>query len=162
VSLSGEGVINKPSLISVSPSSYDFGKRIIGKVYPSATFTVSNEGTGDLKIESVSLDGLDRAVFTIESDDCSGGQFAQDGKCYIKVNFKPDEIRQYSATLVVNSNDPTTPRLEVPLKGEGVEESKPDGGVSYDIIVEEDTSISITDVKSKDESTSGCGCTVIE
>jgi len=162
VSLSGEGVFNKPSQISVTPSSYDFGRRVIGKVYPSATFTVSNEGTGDLKIDSVSLDGLDRAVFTIESDECSGGQFAQGGKCYIKVNFKPEEIRQYSATLVINSNDPTTPRLEVPLKGEGVEESKPDGGVSYDIIVEEDTSVSITDVKSTDESTSGCGCNVIE
>ena len=162
VSLSGEGVINKPSLISVSPSSYDFGKRIIGKVYPSTTFTVSNDGTGNLSIDSVSLDGTDKVAFSIDSDDCSGNQFAQDGKCYIKVNFKPDEVKQYSASLVINSNDSTAPRLEVSLKGEGIEENKPDAGVSYDVIVEEDISISTSDVKSKDESTSGCGCNVIE
>ncbi len=164
VSLSGEGVLNKPSQISVSPSSYDFGKRIINKVYPATTFTVSNTGTGNLEITSVALEGVDSSAFSIDSDDCSGNQFAPDGICYIKVSFKPDVVKTYSANMVIYSNDGTAPKYEVSLKGEGIEQAEKDGGVEYDIYIENDTGGggALSDVKSKDESTSGCGCSMIE
>ncbi len=163
VSLTGEGVVNKPSAISVTPSSYDFGKRIIGKVYPPVTFTVKNEGTGNLSIDSVLIEGMDAPVFKIESDDCSKNQFIPDGSCYIKVSFNPVDEISYSVNLVINSNDSTKPKFEVPLKGAGIKGEREDAGVTEDIASEEETGTQpISDTKSKDESTSGCGCSIVE
>lgn len=163
VSLTGEGIVNKPSQISVTPSSYDFGNRIIGKVYPPVTFTVKNEGTGNLIVDSVQINGQNADAFKIESDDCSGNQFTPDGMCYIKVSFSPAEEVSYSAKLVINSNDSTTPELEVPLKGAGVKAETKDGGVIEDVVYEEDSGTQTqNDVQSKDESTSGCGCSIVE
>ncbi len=163
VALKGEGVLNQPAQISITPSSYNFGKRIIGKVYPSVTFTVKNEGIGNLSIISVSIEGNDGNNFKIESDDCSGNQFAPDGLCYIKVSFNPDDVREYSANLVIKSNDSSSPEVKVSLKGEGIISEDKDAGVINDIFIEEDTGTHQTsDVKSKDESTSGCGCNIVE
>ncbi len=163
VNLSGEGVINKPSEISVTPSSYDFGKKIIGKTYPSVTFTVKNEGTGNLIVDSVFLEGEDAEVFKINSDDCSGNQFAPDGLCYIKISFDPKDEKLYSVNLTINSNDLSTPELKVPIKGEGIREESKDAGTTYDISISEDSNISsLTDAKSTDTSESGCGCSIIE
>ncbi|MCX7957763.1 MAG: choice-of-anchor D domain-containing protein [Deltaproteobacteria bacterium] len=163
VALKGEGVLNKPSDISVTPSSYDFGRKIIGKVYPPVTFTVKNEGTGNLIIGSVGLDGNDKDAFKIESDDCSGNQFSQDGLCYIRLGFRPDEEKLYSVSLVINSNDAVNPRLDVPVKGEGITEQGKDTGGTSDSSVADDSGIApSSDIKSGDTSESGCGCSIVE
>lgn len=163
VSLKGEGVVNKPVMINVTPPSYDFGERIIGKAYPPVTFTVKNEGTGNLTIDSVLLDGDDTDSFKIESDDCSGNQFTPDGLCHIKLNFSPREEKSYSIKIVINSNDSSTPRLDVPVKGKGIKEVEKDAGTTTDIAIEIDSGYTpLTDTRSTDTSESGCGCSIIE
>ena len=103
--------------ISVSPNSYDFGNVVVKNSSSSATFTIQNNGTGNLKTTKVKVIGTDAKMFKIRG---GGKKTIVPGDTYsFTVTFKPTSTGTKSATLQILSNDPDTPTIEVPLSGTG-------------------------------------------
>ena len=114
--------------IAVEPSSHDYGDVEIG-TSASQTFVVSNEGTSDLEVTSVSLVGTNANEYTI----ASGGDpfnLAPGATHDVIVDFSPSSEGSKSATLRFESNDPDENPLDVALSGNGVAAPVPDIAVS--------------------------------
>jgi uncharacterized repeat protein (TIGR01451 family) len=100
--------------IVVSQDSLDFGGVKVGKSL-SKTLKITNNGTGDLTITTVT--GLEGTNFSISG---SSSITIKSKKSYnLKVAFKPTSTGSKTATLKISSNDPHTPALEIPLSGTG-------------------------------------------
>ena len=105
--------------ISVFPDSHDFGSVTISNT-STQTFTVSNTGTGDLMIGSVSIDGTDVSQFFFNGDNCSGKTISPSSSCTVQITFSPTSVGLKSATLSIPSNDPASPTVQVGLSGKSV------------------------------------------
>jgi hypothetical protein len=103
----------KVSHISVSLNSLDFGSVKMGKSLKK-TLKIINNGTGDL---TVSIGGLGGTDFSVAG---SGALTVKAGKSYnLNVTFKPASSGAKTATLSLNSNDPSTPTVDILLSGTG-------------------------------------------
>lgn len=99
--------------IAVEPGAIDFGPSAVG-VVAQAGFTVGNRGSGTLTLNArVEPEGQG---FAVESapDSVRPGQ-GVDGA----VRFTPAGRGAVQAELVLESNDPDTPELRIPLTGQG-------------------------------------------
>ena len=102
---------------SVTPASYPFGNVKVKKS-KTASFVVKNNGTANLSILSSTITGTNASMFKITSG--GGSKTIKPGKTLtIKVAFKPTSTGSKSANLEINSNDPVTPTLDIPLTGTG-------------------------------------------
>lgn len=121
----GEGLNTLRPIILATPNPLSFGA-----VYPGVTaaqnLTVSNEGTGNLEVSSVRL-----------SEDSHPGLRVEDQAFAIPVSAAPvafpvrltvTELGPVSGKILIASNDPRTPVLEVPITAIG--EVKPGPGVA--------------------------------
>ena len=107
--------------IAVSPASYTFGDTKEGSFSPPQTFTVTNQGLGDLVIGGMSLTGTDAPEFPIQNDGCSGKVLLPTESCSLQVTFMPASAGGKSAELSVSSNDPDENPFPVKLTGVGAE-----------------------------------------
>jgi uncharacterized protein (TIGR01370 family) len=107
--------------ISVSPSSYNFGSIDVGSSSSPQTFTISNSGTADLIVSSVSITGSDSDQFTLQVGTCTTltPTISAGGSCTVTVTFSPTSEGSKSATLQIASNDTDTSTLNVSLSGSG-------------------------------------------
>ena len=124
VALSGNGVSQPVADIAVSPSSKNYGDIQIGSS-SSETFIVTNDGTANLDVSSVSLAGTNSNQFSIVS---GGGSFsvAPGASHDVVVSFNPNTEDVKNATLQFASNDPDENPLDVALSGNGVSQPVPD------------------------------------
>ncbi len=102
--------------ISVSCSTVDFGSVVLGET-SNRSCSVSNTGTGDLHIDTISITGTDASMFS-QTNPCftvSPGE-----SCEISLTFAPTSVGSKSATMGIFSNDPYRPTVEVALTGVGV------------------------------------------
>ena len=104
--------------IESNPTFSDFSEVEVGSD-STKTFTVSNTGTEDLEIETITIEGTDSSQFTTQNDNCSAQTIAPSGSGTIDVVFSPTSEGLKSANLKIPSNDLDTPTLSVPLIGEG-------------------------------------------
>jgi hypothetical protein len=99
--------------ISVPQTTLDFGNVKVGKK-KTKTLKIMNSGTGDLVI---TLLGLEGTGFSIQG---SSSVTIKGKKSYsLKVLFMPTSSGLEAATLMMSSNDPDTPILEISLSGTG-------------------------------------------
>lgn len=114
VSLSGTGV--RPVLV-LTPTALAFGDRAVGSS-GTQVVTVTNQGTGTLLISSLTLTGSGRHAFTVSPN----APFAvpANGTVALMVTFTPTSVGPASASLTLQSNDPTNPTASVNLSGTGV------------------------------------------
>jgi len=99
--------------ISVVQTTLDFGSIKVGKK-KTKTLKVTNNGLGDLMIM---LSGLEGTGFSIQG---SSSVTIKGKKSYsLKVLFMPTSSGLEAATLMMSSNDPDTPTLEISLNGTG-------------------------------------------
>ena len=97
VNLSGSG-ISGPSAEAL-PAALSFGTLTVGQ-QDTRVAQLTNVGTDDLTITSVSLSGVDSAQFTIVSDGCMGaGTLAPGTDCLVEVQFHPDSAAAFVASL---------------------------------------------------------------
>ena len=89
------------------------------------TFTVSNTGTGDLIIGSITIDGAQASEFSLNGDNCSGKTLTPSEVCTLAVTFAPTVLGAQSAVLEIPSNDPVSPTVQVVLSGAGDYEATP-------------------------------------
>ena len=116
----GTPTIPKPD-ISVNPTSHDFGSLDVGDTSQAQTFTLTNSGNVDLVIGILSITGRDSSDFIIHNDSCSAQTIAPFGTCMVDVVFSPTSGGSKSASLSIQSNDPNTPTLNIPLSGTGTD-----------------------------------------
>ena len=116
-------------VISVSPTSYDFGSYYVGNPSPYKRFTVTNTGMSALTIQSVSITGTNALDFSY-IDMCTGDILSPSENCLISVQFLPLSEGTKNAVLSIQSDDPVTPVLDAPLSGTGLNNppvADPDG-----------------------------------
>ena len=107
------------SNITIAPALWNFGPVFTGS-FGEKTFVVKNTGTATLRITTVDSPLV---PFTIFNDGCSSAHDLTPGStCNIVVRFTPIAASPppFSSSFNINSNDPDTPTLNVPLSGTGV------------------------------------------
>ncbi len=108
--------------ISAAPADYDFEDLNVGSSFiPTQTFTVSNNGAGNLNIGNLTITNSDD--FTISG--CSGQILAPSQTCEIKVASSPKSVGVKTATISIPSDDPDTSNLTVSVRVNGVSIQKP-------------------------------------
>jgi hypothetical protein len=106
-------------VISVSPLSLDFGPMNVGAETSPLPVTVANVGCADLSVGTLYLSGSDVDQFRIQNDGCSGQAISPGGSRRVEVVFRPTSVGTKSATLVIPSNDPDRPEVQISLTGTG-------------------------------------------
>lgn len=105
--------------ISVSPTSKNFGDVQVGSSSAPQTFTVSNEGTADLEVGTITLGGTNADQFSIQNDNVSEQTIAPEDSATLEVVFSPTSTGTKTAQLSIPSNDPDEDPLTVSLQGRG-------------------------------------------
>jgi hypothetical protein len=113
-------LLNATSQISVTPSFFDFGNVAVGQTSPPQAFIVQNTGSTDLVIFSVIIAGANASEFVISFSSCQGSTLSPGATCVIDVVFAPQTPSPKSASIVIDSSDPISPVLSVPLEGDAV------------------------------------------
>ena len=96
--------------IAVDPLSYDFGDLFLGAT-ATTQVVVRNIGTDLLTISSITIDD---GAFTADQ---SAFALAPGATQIVNVTFNPAVVQPYTATMAVNSDDPTDPVMNVALSG---------------------------------------------
>ncbi len=99
--------------ISITPMSIDFGK-IETNTSSSQFLTIQNDGQAVLILSSIDPPGF---PFSINSDTCSGSSLPPGNSCTLEIVFAPLSENSFSSSVIIYSNDPDTPAVEVPLTG---------------------------------------------
>jgi uncharacterized repeat protein (TIGR01451 family) len=116
VALSGTGTLQQ---ISVEPDSLDFGDVLRGTTSPAKSVRVTNTGSANLTIGTLTIDN-DRFAFANPlTDDISGLTLGPGEWADIYLVFSPDATGPQTGKLTVPSDDPATPAFEVELSGNG-------------------------------------------
>lgn len=125
ITLSGNGT---QPLAAVDRTEVDFGLQRTGLAGPAGLTKIilGNEGSAELAIASISLDGSDQEQFSLDFTDCpvGSGQLAAGGECEIEVGFQPESEGSKSASVSFQTDggDPS-----VDLSGIG---GSPEGGLA--------------------------------
>jgi hypothetical protein len=114
VSLSGTGT---QPVLSLSTSSLTFADQAVGTTSSAQTVTITNNGTSDLHVSTVSTSGTNPGDFSASPSGCADVPVGS--TCTISVTFTPSASGARSATLNIVSDSPTSPD-QVTLTGTGV------------------------------------------
>ncbi|MBC8313107.1 MAG: choice-of-anchor D domain-containing protein [Candidatus Cloacimonetes bacterium] len=126
VRLVGVGEAVEPE-IRVSADDHNFGEVLIDDS-DDWTFTIYNDGNGDLEVESVVTTG------DYFSDDLDAGfTIEPEGEQNVVVTFAPGEAGDFEGVVTIVSNDPNQGELVVSVSGMGVAEAVPAIGVPEEI-----------------------------
>jgi hypothetical protein len=119
VSLSGTGTA--PS-VSLSARGLSFGSQALSTTSAAQTETVTNTGTGDLTISTVTLGGTNASDFAKSADTCTGATVTPNGTCTVSVRFTPSATGSRSASLnfTDNNNGVAGSTQMVTLRGTGI------------------------------------------
>jgi hypothetical protein len=118
--------------ITVTPLALDFGSVAVGAMSGTQPLTVTNDGTGDLILKTVSLVGT---AFVKASDTCSNVALAPGQSCTVSVLFKPGATGEKTSTLSIPSNDPDLSENPAKVALTGIGTSGAGGGAVPDITV---------------------------
>jgi len=102
--------------IAWSPNALEFGEVPSGGE-STLSVTVSSVGTADLEIAAVDLDGTTAPEFTLTLDPAPLS-LAPGYTTQVDVTFAPTEEGLAEGLLLIESNDPDVPLVEIPLSGE--------------------------------------------
>ena len=118
--------------ITVDKNSHTFVKTLINQNSSEATFTLKNNGYGNLFINLIRIE--DDVNFSLTFDSCSGFNLNSKEYCSIKIIFNPKITGIISTKLFIHSNDPFTPEKILNISGIGILERlrilTPNGGES--------------------------------
>ncbi len=102
----------------------DFGSVAVGQSSATLTYTLNNQGPGEVAVSSFALTGSAPEAFSIAGGTCSGGiRLAQGASCTVLLQFVPEVAGARRATLLVAS-DGTNP-ADVLLSGIGSASTTP-------------------------------------
>jgi len=105
--------------IDVSPTSKDFGSVQVSTSSAPQTFNVTNIGTANLTVGTITITGPNSDQFSKQNDNISGQTITPGGWATLQVVFSPTSVGLKSATLNITSNDPDENPFTVDLSGTG-------------------------------------------
>jgi len=103
---------------SASPSPLAFGNQTQGTTSNAMTLTVTNTGTTNLAITTVTPGGANMADFIVGTDTCADATVSAGKTCTVSVEFDPSTTNSESATLTFADNASDSPEV-VNLTGTG-------------------------------------------
>jgi Bacterial Ig-like domain/HYDIN/CFA65/VesB-like, Ig-like domain len=109
--------------VDATPATVDFGDQEIGQRSAVQMVTVANNGSSEVVITSVGIEGTNPQQFsTADSSTCGPGPLDGGASCTVGVRFTPTGRGERSATLVVElqEGDPVTAALSGTGVGEAV------------------------------------------
>ncbi|MBI3485004.1 MAG: choice-of-anchor D domain-containing protein [Acidobacteria bacterium] len=109
--LSGTGFV--PPVVSLSPTSLDFGNQIVATSSAAKTVTLTNTGGTVLNISSLTISG-DYS----KTDNC-GASVTAAGSCTINVTFTPSTTGTRSGAVTITDDAAGSPHI-ISLTGNGV------------------------------------------
>ncbi|MFL5352438.1 choice-of-anchor D domain-containing protein [Archangium sp.] len=113
VDLSGRGVV--PNLV-LDPSPLAFGPQIVGTTSTARTVKVTNSGTGPVRINGISITA--GTPFSIVSSTAAFDLPASES-ADIQVKFSPTTKGDFTANLILSTDDASRPSVTASLLGKG-------------------------------------------
>ena len=107
--------------IQLCPASLAFPATAVGD-HADLTFNIRNTGAADLHVDSLEFVGLSKAAYSLVSAPAVPFTVAAlTGSKTVTVRFTPTAPQSYNyASLVIGSDDPDEPVVELALTGAGV------------------------------------------
>ena len=103
-----------------SPPALAFASQTLNTTSSAQTLTVTNTGTNNLTISSVTIGGTDPGDFAkTNSDSCTGANLSTNGTCTVAVTFTPSAAGSRSASLLFTDSASGSPQT-VNLTGTGL------------------------------------------
>lgn len=115
-------VVKESGTTQTSGSSINLGSANVGTDGSTKTFTISNDGLGDLDITSISIENNPSYVLSPAS---TATVLKKGESATFTVTFKPQSASPGSATVSIVSNDPTNPTFRIGFSGTGVSTARP-------------------------------------
>lgn len=109
-------------VISPSNNAFQFGSITVGTTNGVQTLTITNAGNTALVMSGITISGGNAGDFSL-TDGCpiGGTGLGQGSSCNVTLNFKPTAMGNRSTVVIINSNDPVTPSLNISLSGVGTQ-----------------------------------------
>jgi hypothetical protein len=120
VSLSGTGTTPTAPAVSVNPASWDFGNQNMGTTSAAKSFTLTNTGTANLIISTLTTSG----DFALSGNTCNSATVAPVGTCTFDVTFSPTSAAAKTGSVSIPSNAASSPN-SVSLSGTGTTPTAP-------------------------------------
>jgi hypothetical protein len=129
------GKVSFGAVVSLAPTALAFPNQVVGTTSGSQTVTVTNSGSANLIVSTVSITGTNASDFATQSNSCAGASIAPNGTCLVALVFKPSVSGIESATLSIADNALSSPQ-SVPLSGTGQDFSfaPPSGSPTSDTV----------------------------
>ena len=112
-------LLNQAPVIGISPTSIDFGPKVVGAAGGKSSVTITNSAGDPLSVAGATFTGPDATDFKVGSDGCSTTSVPSAGSCAIDVLFNPGSAGAKSASLKLDYNGAGSPAL-VPLQGTAI------------------------------------------
>jgi WD40 repeat protein len=96
-------------LVAITPGSLAFGGQQVGTTSASLTYTVTNDGSADLRSTGVEVNGNNPGDFRA-STDCTAAPVAPGGTCTVSVRFVPTGTGLRAAVVSLADDAPRSPQ----------------------------------------------------
>jgi len=123
ISLSGSGVARGQPDVSLSMHQIDMGIQEIGTTSLAAEVIVTNSGTANLVISSIST-----SLPFAQTSDCVG-TILSNASCEIQITFTPESEESFSGEVVLTDNASDSPQI-IELSGAGIPSGIPQVSLS--------------------------------
>lgn len=106
----------------VDRTTFDFGDVTTSKT-GTLQVTIQNTGSADLSVNDLTISDL--VNFNLDTGTCGSAPYtlAAGSSCSVTLSFTPTEVKAYSETMTISSNDGDYPTYQVTLTGQGTEPS---------------------------------------
>ena len=124
IALSGSALLRP--LVSLSPTTLDFGSVIVNTASPLQSTVLTNTGNIDLHLGAITITGGSAAEYTQVGSTCAAGAVVTPASsCRVTLRFTPSALSNRNATLQI-SHDAAGSPSSVLLSGIGVSAPAPD------------------------------------
>jgi len=113
--------------LSISPGNMTFGDILVNATSAPQTITFSNSGAGNSVVSSLTLSGIYKDMFTLNTGDGTAGTCGStpitilpSASCTITATFTPVSFGSKDIVLQVASNDPGAPTKTIFISGSGI------------------------------------------
>jgi hypothetical protein len=108
-----------PPVVTVSPSTVDFGDQVASEASAPKRITIANGGSAKVFLDSVKLGGDAAGDFALSNDACTGTSLEPGKSCVVDVVMTPSETGPRAATITITA-DGVEAAATVELSGNGI------------------------------------------
>jgi hypothetical protein len=107
-------------VIAVAPGAINFGNQRVATTSGPQTVTISNTGTSNLTVNSITLGGANPGDFSLVNP-VLPATIAPNGSTTFQASFTPTTVGARAATVTITNNSVNSPNATVSLTGNGIQ-----------------------------------------